>query len=403
MSTEATSQKRFNVLAGAQLLQLRLPERFWPGWCLGLGYGLASSLWIWGTLPSEWLAIPTLPTGAALIGTTWLGMAILVGLPFGAWAWLRGRLPPSARPLLAPVAVTVAWSLHPLPLFAPGYLLAYTPLELLAHLGGVHILTGCFFLFLELFSPARLSERSGLALLCAALWYLPPRAMPALSRPEHHLKLFILQPAAARPGRLAYQSAHRLLKQLPADAFVVLPEGVFQTPAQSADWQRALANRTAVWGEIRPGALGLRNTLVALTPTANLFTYDKRHLAPGGEWLGPAGIDWLMHRLTGLAPYVAGQSTGLWLSPFGPVAVALCYDIAWPLEYPARFALVLSNDDWLGSGFLWLRDRIERIRAIELGIPILRVANRRSRLSYPDRPARQFPNAPGIFSVDLAY
>lgn len=144
-----------------------------------------------------------------------------------------------------------------------------------------------------------------------------------------------------------------------------------------------------------PGAEGealgpVFNALVVITPDGAITQrYDKRHLVPFGEYI-PFG-DWAWERF-GLAAFAA--QTGHAYTPggaralldFGPRLGAalplICYEVIFPRELHrplaerAGWILQVTNDAWFGrwSGPYQHLDQA-RLRAIEQGLPLVRVAN----------------------------
>lgn len=144
-----------------------------------------------------------------------------------------------------------------------------------------------------------------------------------------------------------------------------------------------------------PGAEGealgpVFNALVVIQPDGQIAQrYDKRHLVPFGEYI-PFG-DWVWERF-GLAAFAA--QTGHAYTPggarallvFGPRLGAalplICYEVIFPGELHRPLAdrgawiLQVTNDAWFGrwSGPYQHLDQA-RLRAIEQGLPLVRVAN----------------------------
>jgi apolipoprotein N-acyltransferase len=131
------------------------------------------------------------------------------------------------------------------------------------------------------------------------------------------------------------------------------------------------------------------NSLAVIGPggrvTAN---YDKHHLVPFGEYIpfGDVLYDWL-----GLVAFAARQGNGYSPGP-GPVVLDLggnlgkalpliCYEAIFPQDLRAAperadWILQITNDAWFGtwSGpFQHLAQA--QLRAIEQGLPLVRVAN----------------------------
>jgi apolipoprotein N-acyltransferase len=116
-------------------------------------------------------------------------------------------------------------------------------------------------------------------------------------------------------------------------------------------------------------------------------TYDKFHLVPFGEYM-PMGD--LLHDWLGIGAfaaqvgngYSAGQGPGvLDLGPkLGKVLPLICYEAVFPgiprmVERP-DWILQITNDAWFGTltgPFQHFQQ--SRLRAIEMGLPLVRVAN----------------------------
>lgn len=116
-------------------------------------------------------------------------------------------------------------------------------------------------------------------------------------------------------------------------------------------------------------------------------TYDKFHLVPFGEYM-PLGD--LLHDWLGIGAFAAqvgnGYSAGqgpvvLDLGPkLGKVLPLICYEAVFPgiprqVERP-DWVLQITNDAWFGTltgPFQHLQQ--SRLRAIEMGLPLVRVAN----------------------------
>lgn len=136
-------------------------------------------------------------------------------------------------------------------------------------------------------------------------------------------------------------------------------------------------------------AEGIRyyNALVAIAPDGRLeAVYDKAHLAPFGEYI-PLG-DALAHvGITAFAAqagggYTAGPGMAVLGLPGLPAFQPLiCYEAIFPRhlrEAPMRpdWLLQITNDAWFGviSGPYQHLEQA-RLRAIEAGLPLVRVAN----------------------------
>lgn len=115
--------------------------------------------------------------------------------------------------------------------------------------------------------------------------------------------------------------------------------------------------------------------------------YDKHHLVPFGEYM-PAGD--LAYRLFGIRAFAARQGNGyspgpgpqvMHLGPsLGTILPLICYEAVFPqdlrAETRADWILQITNDAWFGTltgPYQHLAQA--RLRAIEQGLPLVRVAN----------------------------
>lgn len=138
------------------------------------------------------------------------------------------------------------------------------------------------------------------------------------------------------------------------------------------------------------GALRYFNSLAVLdadgAPTA---VYDKHHLVPFGEYvpvLGPLadrpGFGWATAFVgQSLLGYTPGPGPALLdLGPLGRALPLICYEAVFPrhlrTETRPDWLMQLTNDAWFGvhTG-PYQHLALARLRAIEQGLPLLRVAN----------------------------
>ena len=137
------------------------------------------------------------------------------------------------------------------------------------------------------------------------------------------------------------------------------------------------------------GALRYYNALAVIDPAGQVTEiYDKFHLVPFGEYLpfGDTARDWF--GITGLAAaqgygYSAGPGPQvLDLGPrLGRVLPLICYEAVFPgvpRAVPERpdWLLQVTNDAWFGTlSGPYQHFAQARLRAIEQGLPLIRVAN----------------------------
>ncbi len=115
--------------------------------------------------------------------------------------------------------------------------------------------------------------------------------------------------------------------------------------------------------------------------------YDKAHLVPFGEYIpfGDLAYDWFgitAFAAQAGATYSAGSGPDVIdLGPLGKVLPLICYEVIFPREVNAAperadWMLQITNDAWFG---VWTGPfqhfAQARLRAIEQGLPMVRVAN----------------------------
>ena len=155
------------------------------------------------------------------------------------------------------------------------------------------------------------------------------------------------------------------------------PIGTITQAARGAD---------VVVGMLRPDSGGYYNSLVHLDGNGTIVgIYDKRHLVPFGEYLPYGG---LLRRLglsaiASVVPDGMLSGDGPGIMDFGDIGVALpliCYEAVFAHELDGAgrgtFLLQITNDAWFGERSGPYQHLAQaRMRAIEQGLPMIRVAN----------------------------
>jgi len=385
-------------------------------WLAGTAWHALALVWLVDTLAAH-TALPFLACQAL-----WLAAASCIGLSTGAavatamWAARRGW--PLA--LVLPVAwmafeSTQGWPVASFP---------WTPLGLSQHaapgvaawaatvgtvgLSGIVVLVNV----LVALAAGRLRLRAWCWAAAAAVIAV---ALVGGARPIHDaavgasdahvLRLGLVQGHVPPRERTSPYDKHRVLVRYerlsaqvaPAVDLLVWPEAAvpfyFGDDAQATRRIRSVAQRhrtPLLFGS--PGLERLTRTEKRYTNRALLLaadgrtrgTYTKRRLAPFGEYV-PYGR-WL----PSIRPFIgtpqsleAGAGPPVLMLPDGTVAgVLLCFESVFPalaraaVAGGARLLLNLANDAWFAGGAPSAQSLAHaRMRAVELGVPVVRVAN----------------------------
>lgn len=388
------------------------------GFLAGWAFNAAAFFWTFGTcrfarfsLPASALALAAL---SAALAVNWLAAALL-------GRRLTARAPRALRPWLwacAFTAVTYAserWTSR-----IPGDMLAYTQWPNLSLVqagawGGPHLL-GFVVLLVNAAVAEAWSESSGHAAAnlaaCAALtgglWAHGTCVL--LQRPDQPgptARVEILQPNVDQYRKWEPEFVREILDgfydllALPESAppaLVVWPETAIprHVPrgvpvAEAALWaekQRAphLVG-IIVNAENGDGAANMAQLVAADGTLAGL--YAKRELVPFGEYVPLRRLvpQWVIERWLKVLANFGDISAGapdqpLLTTPFGPTAVTICYEAAFPrwarrdAARGARLLINLTNDGWYKD--TWGPSQhfgMNVFRAVENRIPVLRCGN----------------------------
>ncbi|HER26075.1 MAG TPA: apolipoprotein N-acyltransferase [Rhodospirillales bacterium] len=163
----------------------------------------------------------------------------------------------------------------------------------------------------------------------------------------------------------------------------------------SADYpvRRAIAQAVPKGGLILTGAprittagekpLKIWNSLYALDDRGDIVgTYDKSHLVPFGEYMplrNITGLDKIVGKGTDFSPGPGVRT--LRLPGLPPVSPLICYEVIFPgnvvdPEDRPEWMLNITNDAWYGTSTgPYQHFDAARFRAVEQGLPLVRVAN----------------------------
>lgn len=406
----------------------RLKAAASAGWWWGFGFFLAGFWWLGAAFLVEadkfaWampLGVVALPACLAffpalgfalarLLWTSGAGRILVLAVALTASEWLRGHVPTG-----------FPWNVYGMMLAGPAWFAQF------ASVGGLYGLT---LLAVAIgAAPATLGtgeagrrrwHAPALAALALAVmagfgaWRIPAAATPLVAG----VKLRLVQPNLPQDAKFTSPNGEAILNGYLALSdratspttlgvqdvtHLIWPESAFpfllgRTPQALARIAAALpANTTLITGAARAGE-GLPGesrppifNAIQVVNDEGVITgsYDKVHLVPFGEYL-PAIFASLI-RSVGLSEFVSvpgGFAAGARHAPMTirglpPVAPLICYEVIFPAEaVPGQgprpgLMLNLTNDGWFGQTSGPYQHLAQaRLRAIEEGLPLVRVAN----------------------------
>ncbi len=372
----------------------------------GLGWFLASTYWVAHSLIVEtaslWFVAPFMALALALILASFWAFAAAV-------AWSFGRLPVARLFWFVAMFGLAEWSrgfiATGFPWNLTGGVFAFDPAGLqAASVIGIYGLSVIALLFALVPAFWVLGSRR-----LAAIFLILPLIMTALgvarlatapinNQPSTPI-VRLVQPAIAQADKWnpAMRQAHldRLVtlsrEGQSVPKLVIWPETAF---VGMADRNEALL-KTTIAGAIDKGA-----TLITGIPrfgrngrllnSAMMFDhdaaikgiYDKRHLVPFGEYM--PFRKWLsfLNPIVGPVDFAPGTSNTLMrLDGFGAMQMLICYEVIFAgavvsAEMRPDLLINITNDAWFGvSAGPWQHLAQAQMRAVEEGLPLMRVAN----------------------------
>ena len=368
-------------------------------WCFGLGY-FAISL--------RWIVEPFL-VDVARHG--WMAPFALVLMAAGGalfWAlagWIAGRFAPRVT-LGLPLALAGAELLRSLvftgfPWALLGHVWIDTSVALWAAWGGPHLLTLVTVLAgwaVGLVLRGRWAVGLPVVLLVAGSAAFVPLPAPEASADGPVVRL--VQPNIPQSQKwdpaFRQMTLDRLLRLSGEEArtdLVVWPETSVPYLLNFLEGELPLFSDAArgaplVFGiQRRDDDFNYYNSMVVLSPGGDVSTiYDKQHLVPFGEYVPFSAV---LGRILGgglandlLLGFARGEVDGPVAIPgIGDALPLICYEgiFAEELRYGdarPRLLLLITNDAWFGQGAGPLQHLAQaRLRAIEQGLPMVRVAN----------------------------
>ncbi len=391
------------VLALAALMHLvaRAPGAGWLAWFGGAGYFALALSWIIEPFLIDvarygWMApfaVVLLSFGLALF---WAAAGVLAGLMPG-----RGQRVMAFAVALAAAELARGYVLTGFPWALIGHVWIDTPLAQVVALVGPSGLTLMTVLAVGLAVAFRwLGLLVGVVLLAAGVAF----GVMRLAEPEpaaRNVTVRLVQPNAEQKvkwdpdvARMLFDRQLGFTAALPRPDLVIWPETAVpylleNNPEIAEAIAFAAGGVPVVTGVQRYDGVQARNGLVVIGDGGQIEAeYDKHHLVPFGEYI-PFGD--LMFEWFGVQAFAARLGNGYAAGP-GPMAIDLgltlgqfvpliCYEAVFPQDLrglPLRpdWILQITNDAWFGAltgPYQHLAQA--RFRAIEQGLPLVRVAN----------------------------
>jgi apolipoprotein N-acyltransferase len=138
------------------------------------------------------------------------------------------------------------------------------------------------------------------------------------------------------------------------------------------------------WKRDAAGKWLASNTALLLDPAGQrVFTYDKIHLVPFGEFVPYRRLLWFAGKLTAdIGDFTPGNSYGVGKLPDGSFGVFICYEAIFPAQvreytrHGAQLLINISNDGWFGRSSAPAQHiMMARVRAVENRRWLLRDTN----------------------------
>ena len=393
-------------------LRSSLPA-FATGWCFGFGYFVAGLWWIGQAflVEAEEFAflLPVAVAGLPALLAIFHGLATVVAraLSFGGWTrvpalafalagaeWLRGH-----------VLTGFPWN-------ALGY--AAMPLEALMQPAAVFGLYGVTLAALLAFAAPVLllrPERTdvvafGTIAFGAVALVVGSNMLPLLEQAPDGARIRLVQPAVDQKEKWAPGKAEEMFRRhvalsraepLEGLTYVIWPESAFAFLVQrEPNALAAIADMLpegvrlvtgAMRGEDFQGGVPERvwnSVLVIDDEGAIIDSGDKTHLVPFGEYLpfAPVLRALGLRQLVARGGFEAGGQRMVMQATAGPSFLPLiCYEVIFPRAVTTENArpdllLNVTNDGWFGmTPGPYQHAHQARIRGVEQGLPMVRVAN----------------------------
>ncbi len=376
------------------------------GWAFGFGWYVFGVSWLYismhrfGGMPG-WLAGLAVVAMALLLGA-------FIALMMAAAAWLRARYDLSKTVMLLlvlPMCFALAdwlrgWVFTGFPWVVTGYAHTDSPLAGFAPVLGVYGLGWLAALMAGTLLLAVTQRRWLLLPIVLLLTGAGIKTVNWTTPSGAPISVRLLQGNVPQEMKFDIDRIndtlslyHDLVKAGPAD-LIVTPETAI--PLLSRDlppdylpllqtYAETSGSHLALGIPLSDGLAQYANSMIALTPDATKYRYDKHHLVPFGEFI-PPGFRWFVEMMhIPLGDFTPGAALQAPLQVRDQrVLPNICYEdlfgeqIAAQLrtDAPATILLNMSNIAWFGDSIALPQHlQISRMRALETGRPMLRATN----------------------------
>ena len=396
------------VAAGEARATRGIVERALLGFAFGFGYHLAGLWWVGAAFLVDAEAfgalLPLGVVGLPLLLAPFHALAVaLTGLAPAAFAWRAVALAAAVAGsewLRGVLFTGFPWNVAGVQLTSVSALAQGASVVGVAGLAPLAVLIGAVPALLMTRSARRVGVPCILGLTAAVALFGAVRMASAPASDPDAPAVRVVQPAVPQnakwdPTRREAIWARLLRLTAPGGraGVVIWPETaipfLWRAPSvQSAELAVALAGRTLVTGAVVMEARGegarAANSVLVIGPEGSVDQrYDKVRLVPFGEFLPLASLLERMG-LTALvqsaSPFAAGAGRAPLDLPGLPGALPLiCYEVIFPpghVDPSVGLVVNVTNDAWFGDT-PGPRQHFHhtRLRAIEGGLPVVRVAN----------------------------
>ena len=201
-----------------------------------------------------------------------------------------------------------------------------------------------------------------------------------------------LEKRNANLNKLTQFSIQNVNEYIGVNRIIIWPETSFEgtIPNEmellSVISKRILTDQKAILvvGLLRVDKNKLFNSLVFLNSKGNIIHhYDKIHLVPFGEYIPLRNKFTTIANFLSLKDFSSGNiKPNFTLKGFGNILTLICYEILFTEEVISRLSkntnllINITNDAWFGKTIgPYQHLALAKIKAVELGIPLARVAN----------------------------